>query len=85
MGAGGGVIALSSLSPGGLCVKVSGLRTARGSHGCTNTQVTAQGWAGRLGAVLHFRSRARWGPPLKLEPGKEAGGHHIPSLLWMGR
>lgn len=69
VGAGGGVIALSSLSPGGLSGGVGGrasaLGPARGRQGRTNTQVTAQGQVGRGEAGRHIALQergVRWGP-----------------------
>lgn len=83
VGAGGGVIALSSLSPGGLCGEGFGT----GGHMATQTHRSQHGgqvgW-GRLGAILHFGSGARQGPP-QMEPGEETGGHHIPSHPWRER
>lgn len=70
VGAGGGVIALSSLSPGGLSGGVGGrasaLGPALGRQGRTNTQVTAQGQVGRGEAGRHIALQergVRWGPP----------------------
>lgn len=61
---GGGVIALSSLSPGGPDWEnfKRGLALDWG-HCHTNTQVTAHRRSGRLGAILHFESGASWFSP----------------------
>lgn len=87
VGAGGGVIALSSLSPGGLCGE--GVRTGTGTGGSRPHKhaghSTGGRWAGEAGRRIALQEWGQAGTPLKLEPGEEAGGHHVPSCLRRGR
>lgn len=79
-GSGGGVIALSSLSPGGWGTCVGGFQE-RG-HGHTNTKVTARRRSGEAGRRIALYEWGQVVIPLRLEPGGRLEAIMSLSTLW---